>query len=393
MPFGRLVVVTLAFAALPALAQVQEFVSPEDLANEEAKGDTVAVPGPEGTPSSDEPVLPGPPPNFDAAPETYVVQPGDTLWDITQRFLGNAWYWPKVWSFNPEIPNANWIEPGTVIRFRSGGEALPTQLATPEEFAEGEVAPEEVPEELVTGKPKVFRPTTTRILDQGFVTHKELEGAGRIVAAWEEKMLLSTYDRVYVKFDKGAPKLGGRYVVFRTEREIYHPKTGKPVGYLTRLLGQAQIVEVNTKGASTAVIGDVLDTIERGDYLLPWQDSFAKTIVFRENQVELDGVVLASLVPHLAVIGEHHYIFIDKGRKDGVEVGNTFQILRRGDPLVIDRNPDLEAELPWEEIGLAVVVEVRDETSTALVVRSIREVVTGDRAVMRVGGATVASGW
>ena len=36
-------------------------------------------------------------------PDTYTIRPGDTLWDLSGRFLNNPWYWPKVWSFNPEI--------------------------------------------------------------------------------------------------------------------------------------------------------------------------------------------------------------------------------------------------------------------------------------------------
>src|SRR5678809_1119377 len=52
-----------------------------------------------------------------SAPEQYVVQPGDTLWQLSQRFLNNPWYWPKLWSFNQEIDNPNWIRPGTVLRF------------------------------------------------------------------------------------------------------------------------------------------------------------------------------------------------------------------------------------------------------------------------------------
>ncbi|HZI15707.1 MAG TPA: LysM domain-containing protein, partial [Myxococcus sp.] len=49
----------------------------------------------------------------DSAPgEVHAVQDGDTLWDLSQRYLGSPWYWPKVWSYNPEIANPHWIYPG-----------------------------------------------------------------------------------------------------------------------------------------------------------------------------------------------------------------------------------------------------------------------------------------
>jgi hypothetical protein len=57
-------------------------------------------------------------------PDTYTVRPGDTLWDLSGRFLNNPWYWPKVWSFNPEITNPHWIDPGNVLRFCPGSDAV-----------------------------------------------------------------------------------------------------------------------------------------------------------------------------------------------------------------------------------------------------------------------------
>jgi len=52
--------------------------------------------------------------------EEHTVVPGDTLWDLCAKYLNNPWYWPRVWSYNPEISNPHWIYPDAVgIKYRS----------------------------------------------------------------------------------------------------------------------------------------------------------------------------------------------------------------------------------------------------------------------------------
>ena len=42
-------------------------------------------------------------------PEEYVVVEGDTLWDISARFLDKPWQWPAIWHVNPQVENPHLI--------------------------------------------------------------------------------------------------------------------------------------------------------------------------------------------------------------------------------------------------------------------------------------------
>lgn len=338
-------------------------------------------------------------------PDTYTVRPGDTLWDLSGRFLNNPWYWPKIWSYNPEIANPHWIYPGNLLKFYPGAEDAPTRvepIAPGTPVAEAEEGPEAVKEledfsradlkapveddtVAVTGPYKIgYVPRSRFARRDTFVTPRELAESGSIRAAFEEKLMLSSLDRAYAKFQNAAEvKVGETYVVYKTERPIYHPVTKELFGYQAAVLGSAKVVAVEPRVA-TLVIAQSLAPIERGALLGPWTQKFFRPIDRRPNRQAVDGRIIAAQVDVVTQMGEHHLVFVDKGEKDGVEEGNVFTVLRSGDQYGKDPHaPTWDPKLPTERVGDLLVVDVREKASAALVTRSMKELMVGDHVQMR----------
>ncbi len=341
--------------------------------------------------------------------EVHTVQTGDTLWDLSQRYLGSPWYWPKVWSYNPEIANPHWIYPGNNVRFFPAGEEVPSRVETGIGPAATEMVAEAgdgITSEVVNGEslvqvrvPLTYTPKAARLVQtQGFVTARELDEAGRIEGATTGAEMLSFPDTTYLRFKKKADaKLGDRYVAFHTVQEVMHPVTGKRVGYLTEFVGTLRVVALGDNYVKAQIM-ETWDAVSRGDLVGPYGEKLAESVVPRRNEKEVKGFVITALVPYLTLTAEHNFLVIDKGSSDGVQVGNVFTIMRQGDPArqgILEQDPPnpkdapkTTKKLPTENVALCMVTEVKERTSNCVITRSIQEVPPGSPVIMRLDTAT-----
>ncbi len=325
------------------------------------------------------------------------VERGDTLWDLSQKYLGSPWYWPKVWSYNPEIANPHWIYPGNSVRFFNGGGEGPSRV-------EVGTAPTGLPEvdegDMLEGGDDrvqvegqiVFHPKKAITLaGTGFITVREIEESGKIVGSFFEAQMLAERQPIYVTFaNKRVPKLGETFVIYRDAGQVTHPVTKEIIGHQTRILGQGRIDKVERSGLATGTIMRAFDAIERGALIGPSSEPLSHSVSLRANYREIKGAyVVTSTTNYLTIFGEHQIIVIDRGADDGVKPGNVFTIWRQHDGLsqAAFLDPTLrEEELPREDVGACMAFEVKSKATTCLLVSTIREIVRGDNVEMRTSG-------
>ncbi len=111
-------------------------------------------------------VAPTTPPASSAAPTTYVVQRGDTLWGIAQRELGDPLRWSEIYQLNEDRPqpggltlnDPHWIDPGWTLLLPIPA-ATPT--AAPPASSPTPPTPTSAPIAPSTANPTTATPTTT----------------------------------------------------------------------------------------------------------------------------------------------------------------------------------------------------------------------------------------
>ena len=380
----------LCLAASAALAQAQT-----QGGGSEVEGTEVQQPPTQRPPPEQGQVQTAPP---EGPSQVHTVEKGDTLWDLSSKYLGSPWYWPKVWSYNPQIANPHWIYPGNQVRFYPGnGEETPTraeQVAGDEdELQAGQAI--EGDEDVQMVRLPVETKTREIVLKDGFATPNEVEAAGTLVGSFAESEMLSPPAIVYLDFkDRSAVQVGASYLVYRTVGKVYHPRTGKFLGYQTQVLGTVKVNRTSDPKVR-ATLEKAFDEIGRGARIGPARERLFETVSPVANAVALQNLtVVAQLETSLTMAGEQVRVLVDAGSAQGVQVGNVFTVIRQADPILsdvgVDPSANQDTSLPVEEVGRCMAVDVREAVTTCLLLRAYREVVVGDRVELRAGGQQTA---
>ena len=311
----------------------------------------------------------------DGAPETYVVQKGDTLWGIAGMYLEKPWLWPELWDVNPQIDNPHLIFPGDELyivwvdgkprlRVRRGRDVklTPSMRVTPLDLAIPIIPLDEIGPWLLAHR---------------IMAVDELNNSAYVVAGDQGHLISGPGDRV---FGRGPFPDGERtYGIYRAADTYYDPLTGEHLGYQAQDIGNAKLLSSNKQQVMELEVTRIAEEVRLADRLLPLEERVLDATFQPRAPAEVieDGLMIA-VDRGITQIGEMSIVVINKGKRDGLEIGHVLAVYQTGG-LVFDKVAEENVQLPDTRAGLAMVFEAFEKASYAIILKASRPLKVMDR--------------
>jgi hypothetical protein len=295
------------------------------------------------------------------APDRYVVVKGDTLWDISGKFLKDPWRWPEIWAMNKaDIKDPHWIYPGDVIildrsgatpRLRLLGNATNDALRNTQKLSpkvrvtqlEAQAAPT-IPAHSI--EPFLSKPLVVDIA--------QFNSAPRLALGPDNRLIMTTGDIAYVTGLTGT--LGDVWQVFKPGKPLYDPDTREPLGYEVSYAGDV-VLEAIHGNVATVRIASVAQEVSVGDRLVPKLRREFPNYVPRVPASDVQGKIIASY-GGVGAIGPYSTVVINRGSNDGLELGHVLRALKAPRLLTKGERKEADTYTPAERNGYVFIYRV-----------------------------------
>ncbi len=314
-------------------------------------------------------------------PETYIVQEGDTLWDISTVFLRDPWYWPEIWFKNPQVENPHLIYPGdTLAIVYIGGERKVQILSrgtggsnlsqTSGGLKIVKIKPRIRSKSIDATIPLIPIDSIRHLLERPIIIDAEtLENSAYILASIDNHLVNSINDTLYVrKLDTSSGI--GRYQIYRPNRPLFDPITNELLGYEALFVGESKLL-LRGDPASVRVTNSEREIL-RDDRVLPLDNTlFERDFIPRPPSTYVTGEIV-SMLDAIIQTGQYQTIAINLGQRDGVEAGNILRIRRTGEIIRDKReeDPRFRVKLPDEQVGMVMIIRSFEKMSYALIMEA-----------------------
>ncbi|MDD1631066.1 MAG: LysM peptidoglycan-binding domain-containing protein [Methylococcaceae bacterium] len=343
-----------------------------------------------------------------AHPDQYTVVKGDTLWDISGKFLNHPWQWPELWSNNSQINNPHLIYPGDTINFAIVNGRPQLSLSRNEQQTHSPsdsicVLSEEAVKNgrtsfAVSEEGKLLPCIRETIIKQAIelipaesiaqfltspkvVAENELNNAPYVVDFAGEHLIAGAGDRLYVRSITQPGSL--LYTLYRSGDTYVSPETGEILGYEAEYIADTTLQQ--TGDPATLLITKSNSEIRRGDRIMPKTEEEVILNYFpRPPEKSIKGSII-SVLGGVSQIGLYNVVVIDKGAKDGLLAGHELAIYQRGNSINDPYSPvnnDI-VKLPDDIAGTLMVFRPFERVSYALVMKATQAIHILDKVQTR----------
>ncbi|MBC9252974.1 peptidoglycan-binding protein [Pseudomonas alcaligenes] len=310
-------------------------------------------------------------------PDRYTVVKGDTLWDISGKFLSQPWKWPELWHANPQIENPHLIYPGDTLSLVYVDGQPRLVLNRGESRGTIKLSPQVRTTPMAQAIPAIpLEAINSFLLSNRIVDSAEdFNGKPYVVAGQQESVISGAGDRVYARgaFDQTQPAYG----IFRQGKTYTDPETQEFLGINADDIGSGELV-AEEGDIGTLTLTRSTQEVRPGDRLFPTEErAVTSTFMPSEPPTDVNGLILD--VPRgVAKIGQYDVVTINKGKIDGLSEGNVLAVYKTGET-VRDRVTDESVKIPDERSGLLMVFRTYEKLSYGLVLYATRDLAVMDK--------------
>ena len=321
----------------------------------------------------------------------HAVVAGDTLWDLSAKYLGSPWKWTEIWERNRFLTNPHYIYPGIQVvivppgprEFELGQEPASSSgpaeavalVAPPVEEAKPAVQPVSPPRvPYLDIKPADF-------VRAGEFSKEAPKGIGNIQAGRDPKVGFVEGDQVYLVLRKEIPE-GQLLGVYRVRGPIDSPGKRSVSGYVSYLVGVIQAGPLRD-GQPTARVRQSFEDLTRADLISEEIPAYAPVRIDPGADGIPSSVISGRLLNEELAQGD--FIFLDQGASAGVAVGNVFRVFAPTGAAAGAASTSVSGKVLFADVAVAVVVRVSPDFSTAYITRSTQSFAAGMPALRGMG--------
>ena len=210
-----------------------------------------------------------------------------------------------------------------------------------------------------------------------FVSTNIVQDFGEITNGPDENIYFVSGDSAYVKFEESVNALpGDKFSVYSSMGKAKNTNSDRE-GYKYAVVGTIKLIR-KIKDKWQVEFIDVAGTPQRGDRITAFTPKIER-ITKTYNSRLVEAAILSTFNESQTILGYGDVIYLDRGRADGVEMGNVFEVFGFKDRLLQENITDQ----PTYKMGELTVITLTDNFATALVTNSIRDFYAGDIAITK----------